>query len=143
MEAERTPALAGRTGSEWSIPEERILQITNDISEDMCRATKAELIEVVQYWSDAAYRANWDQGTTRVRLAEAQLRMLGARRLLTQLGKKMVGDERWEHQYTNHPAKPVVTPVDLLRKAKRLLKSPNAQSSATAGAAGAQPEEKR
>jgi len=36
----------------YTISEERILQISNDISEDMCTAKKAELIEVVKYFRD-------------------------------------------------------------------------------------------
>lgn len=34
------------------ISEKRILQISNDISENMCRATSKELIEVVRYFRD-------------------------------------------------------------------------------------------
>jgi len=33
-----------------NITEERILQISNDVSEDCVNATKTELIEVVRYW---------------------------------------------------------------------------------------------
>ena len=36
----------------YKISVERILQISNDISEDMCEATAEELIEVATYWHD-------------------------------------------------------------------------------------------
>ena len=36
----------------YKISEERILQISNDISEDMCNANGTELIEVVRYFRD-------------------------------------------------------------------------------------------
>lgn len=36
------------------LSEERILQITNDISEDMCNAKRADLMEVVSYWANTA-----------------------------------------------------------------------------------------
>lgn len=36
----------------YSISEARILQINNDISEDMCNATRSELLEVVKYLGD-------------------------------------------------------------------------------------------
>jgi hypothetical protein len=36
----------------YSISEDRILQISNDISEDMCIAKPKELIEVVKYFRD-------------------------------------------------------------------------------------------
>jgi hypothetical protein len=36
----------------YLISEERILQISNDIAEDMCRASAKELIEVVKYFRD-------------------------------------------------------------------------------------------
>lgn len=40
------------TGPRYLISEDRILQISNDISEDMCSASKKELIEVVKYFRD-------------------------------------------------------------------------------------------
>ena len=36
------------------ISKERILQITNDISEDMCTAKRPEIIEVASYWANRA-----------------------------------------------------------------------------------------
>ena len=36
----------------YAISEERILQISNDISEDMCNARASDLIEVVKYFRD-------------------------------------------------------------------------------------------
>lgn len=36
----------------YLISEDRILQISNDISEDMCRANRKELVEVVKYFRD-------------------------------------------------------------------------------------------
>lgn len=38
--------------NKYKISEDRILQISNDISEDMCKATNKELIEVVKYFRD-------------------------------------------------------------------------------------------
>lgn len=39
------------------ISEERILQISNDIAENMCKASQAELVQVVTYWNDVAVTA--------------------------------------------------------------------------------------
>lgn len=61
------------------ITEERILQISNDISEDMCRASKKELIEVVRFWQNQTDK--WINGfnelqglTTNVLLESNKLR---------------------------------------------------------------------
>lgn len=45
------------------MPEERALQISNDISEDMCSASKRELIEVVKYFRDKL-DALWQKSQT-------------------------------------------------------------------------------
>ena len=47
--------------------EKRILQITNDISEEMCCATKEELIAVVKYWQQ-----HYEEKAEVVRVIEAQ-----------------------------------------------------------------------
>lgn len=42
------------------ISEERILQVSNDISEDMCQASARELVEVVKYFRDK-FDDLWEQ----------------------------------------------------------------------------------
>lgn len=34
-----------------SFQEDRILQVTNDVSEDMCTAKREELLEIIKWWS--------------------------------------------------------------------------------------------
>jgi propanediol dehydratase small subunit len=47
-----------KTSRKYRIPEERILQISNDIAEDMGCFTKPELIECVKYWQDSYCKAS-------------------------------------------------------------------------------------
>ena len=49
-----------RKTKRYAISVVRILQISNDISEDMCTATTSELIEVARYWS-AQYQKLFDK----------------------------------------------------------------------------------
>jgi len=62
--------------------EERILQITNDVSEDMCCADRRELMQVVKYWADAAAKSAGDLVALRTKL------VVGLTVLLTELREK-------------------------------------------------------
>ena len=45
--------------SKYLISEDRILQISNDISEDMCSASRKELIEIVKYFRNQVDELWW------------------------------------------------------------------------------------
>ena len=49
------------------LSEKQILQITNDINEDMCSATKEELIGVIKYW-----QTQYEDASELVRIQKAQ-----------------------------------------------------------------------
>lgn len=50
------------------LTEERILQISNDISEGMCRASRGELCAAVRYWANSSAKYAHKLAATRDRV---------------------------------------------------------------------------
>ena len=68
MKPTRKGRFGRRIGSAARITEERILKISNDISEDMCTASRAEIMAVAKYWGDVAAKTSIDLAALKSKL---------------------------------------------------------------------------